>query len=116
MRRYTAVSEDGKSIGIFHMLDLLEEQDMTPADAGDLKFAWRFLNYELPVPHYPCGAETEAWFTDYGAEHFREFVEIIGRLIDTYLDVFGYSFHEQIRKEDSREIMYSVKYQTVFFL
>lgn len=116
MKRYTAVSDSGERVGLFHILNLLEEQDMTPSDAGDLEYAERILNLNLPVPPYPDGIRTEAWFTEYGAEHFKEAVGIIGRLVNCLLDGYGYVFHEEFRSGDGREIMYRDRYQVIFVL
>lgn len=115
MKRYTVVSENNDDIGIFHILNLLEEQDMEPGDSMDLECVERKFNLELPVPHYPSHLNTQAWFTEYGARYFREEIKIMNVLIDKYLDDFGYSFRE-ISSGPKGEILYKDKYQAVYII
>lgn len=114
MKRYVVIQDDGKEIGIFHILNLLEEQDMTPGDYGDLSWAERKLNLELNVPLYPNNVKTEAWFTDKGVNVFEEALDILGILIGEYLSEYGYCFYE-LTSEPQREIMYSDEYQVIYY-
>ena len=115
MKRFVVVSEsDDSEIGIFHILDLLEEQDMTPADYGDLEWAERKLNLELPIPLYPNGIKTEAWFTEEGARHFEDALDILDILVGEYLGEFGYHFYELTNSPNTKE-MYSDKYQVIYY-
>lgn len=114
MKRYVVVQDDGTEIGIFHILNLLEEQDMTPGDYGDLEWAERKLNYELKVPSYPEKVKTEAWFTDKGAIVFEEALDILSILVGEYLSDFGYYFHELTCRPKGK-VMYSDEYQIIYY-
>ena len=114
MKRYVVVQDDGTEIGIFHILNLLEEQTMTPGDYGDLEFAESEFNLKLPVPSYPDGKETEAWFTEHGVKTFEEAIDILDILVGEYLSNFGYHFYE-LSNEPNGNIMYSDEYQVVYY-
>lgn len=114
MKRYIVIQDDGTEIGIFHILNLLEEQDMTSGDCGDLEWAERKLNYELKVPSYPQNVKTEAWFTDKGACVFEEALDILNILVGEYLSNLGYHFYE-LTHEPKGKIMYSDEYQVVYY-
>lgn len=113
MERYVAKSDDGEEIGIFHILDLLEEQDMPPGDAGDLLWAEQRLEGNLPVPEYTPGVRTKAWFSEYGAQCFKEELECLMSLVDKYLAGFGYS-SKKLSDEPHGKTLYKDRYQTVF--
>lgn len=114
MKRYVAVKENGEQIGIFHMLDLLEQAEMTSADYGVLDWAEYKLNLELVVPEYKPGVKTEAWFTDRGVQHFEEAITILGELVNRYLD--EYHFLELSVDVINNAIMYSDEYQVVYII
>ena len=114
VKRYIVIGDDGTEIGIFHILDLLEEQDMTPGDNGDLEWAERKFNYDLKIPSYPKDTETEAWFTDKGVSVFEEALDILDILVGEYLSDFGYYFYE-LTHEPKNKIMYSDEYQVVYY-
>ena len=114
MKRYVVVQDDGTEIGIFHILNLLEEQAMTPGDYGDLEWAERKLNYELKVPSYPENVKTEAWFTDKGVDVFEEALDILDILVGEYLSDFGYHFYELTCRPKGK-VMYSDEYQVIYF-
>ena len=113
MKRYVVV-RDGSEIGIFHILSLLEEQDMTFGDYGDLAWAERKLNMELNVPSYPQNVNTEAWFTDKGAERFKDAIDILDILVGEYLSGFDYYFCE-LDSEPKKEVMYKDEYQIIYY-
>ena len=114
MKRYVVVQDDGTEIGIFHILNLLEEQDMTLGDAGDLNYAETILEQELPIPSYEKNIKTEAWFTDKGVDVFEEALDILDILVGEYLSNFGYYFHELTCRPKGK-IMYSDEYQVIYF-
>lgn len=113
MERYIAVSDDGEKIGLFHIFDLLEQQEMTAEDAGNLVWAQRRLNDNLPVPYYPTGVNTEAWFSDYGGRVFKDELECLADLIDRYLEAFGYSARK-LTKPPDKKIIHMDRFQTIF--
>ena len=113
MKRYVVV-HDGSEIGIFHILSLLEEQDMTWGDYGDLAWAERKLNMELNVPSYPQNVDTEAWFTDKGAEMFKDAIDILDILVGEYLSCFGYCFYE-LTSDPKDKVMYQDEYQVIYY-
>ena len=114
MYRYVAVRDD-EEIGIFHILDLLEEQDMTSGDAGDLDRAERTLEMLLPIPEYPENRMTRAWFTDHGMAVFEEPVGILCALSDKYLEVYGYKTEKRCRKYEPGAY-YEDEYQVVYII
>lgn len=114
MKRYVAVKETGEQIGIFHMLDLLEQAEMTSADYGDLDWAEYKINIELVVPEYKPEVTTEAWFTDKGAQHFVEAISILGELVNRYLN--EYHFLELSVDIIGNAIMYSDEYQVIYII
>ena len=114
MKRYVVVQDDKTEIGIFHILNLLEEQDMTPGDAGDLNYAETMLEQELPIPSYEKNIKTEAWFTDKGAIVFEEALDILSILVGEYLSDFGYYFYE-LTHEPKGKVMYSDEYQIIYY-
>lgn len=76
--------------GMFHALDLLEEADMTPGDAGDYEYAYRQFEERLPVPD-TCRdtGNTVSYFTDDGLKAFEEPIRIYLDLFDRYLSEAG---------------------------
>ena len=115
MKRYVVIDEDGEEIGIFHILNLLDKQNMTDGDYEDFVWAERKFNIELPTPSYPDCVNTEAWFTDFGIKHFEEALDILKCLIEKYLYNFGYHFRELLNNPNA-ESMYSDKYQIIYYI
>lgn len=114
MKRYVAVKETGEQIGIFHMLDLLEQTEMSDGDYGDLDWAEYKLNLELVVPEYKPGVTTEAWFTEKGVQQFEEAISILGGLVNKYLN--EYHFLELSVDIINNAIMYSDEYQVIYII
>lgn len=95
------------------MLNQLDKCNMIESDEEDYIWAEESMN-DLPVPCYPDGVITEAWFTDYGAKKFEEEITVLCYLVNKYM---GDCCHTKTVESEclSNDIMYQDDYQLIVY-
>lgn len=113
MVRYVVQVGDHGSVGLLHVMKLLDEIDMAPNDANARCYAEEDVDRDLPVPEMSVfSGNTESWFTDEGQARFGAQMTTLCRVAEIYLSGLGYHT-EILTRPPATSVLYRDPWQVV---